>query len=669
MISFDSIWVFWLLPIPVAVMLLVPGYLSGEASIRVPRLWRLADLVGRQPLKGAVVKNRSWSAWAFLLIAWIASLCALARPQWIADPITRDLPSRDMLLAVDLSGSMNTEDFTDAAGKKVNRLEACKQVLDDFLSRRKGDRVGLIFFGTAAFVQAPFTEDLDLCRTFLNEAQVGMAGPQTVIGDAVGLALSVFERSEQEDRVLILLTDGNDTGSKVIPEDAAKIAKDKGVTIHTIAVGDPAAVGEEEIDEEVLRQMSDLTNGGFFRAADREELNGIYQRLDEIETSDLQVDSFQPKTELYFWPLAIFLLSGMAYHGFLSVRHQFLKLKRPEAVGLIAFVGLAIGAGVDSPSNEIAATGFHFLRPYWLLVLIPIAVIVRSIVHQKNVGRGLRGAVAPHLLKHLVLQPKQKNSFQPVHLLTIVWCLATVALAGPTWQREKSPFADDQAAIVFVQEVTPSMLAQDIQPSRLERSVHKIGDLLELRPGSDAALIAFAGSSHLVMPLTDDSDIVQSFAGELAPEIMPKEGEDWVQALELADKVLSDAGRVGSIVLITDGLAKKPANLNKSDIRSTIHILAIAGNQSRPLPVDSPQAIAFDKPGMEKTANSLGATLTIVTPDQNDVQLLSRRITTSFVAALSEDENSRWKDMGYWLTPLIVLITAYWFRRGWLGNG
>ena len=205
------------------------------------------------------------------------------------------MPSRDLLLAIDLSGSMQTEDFKSPDGKTVNRLTAVKLVVDDFLKRRESDRVGLILFGNAAFVQAPFTNDLDVCRELLDEAQVGMAGPKTAIGDAIGLSIHVFDRSEQKDKVLILLTDGNDTSSKVPPVDAARIAHDKGIIIHTIAVGDPKAVGEEVIDEDSLKEISKVTGGQFFRALDREQLEEIYVQIDALDTREIETVSYRPR--------------------------------------------------------------------------------------------------------------------------------------------------------------------------------------------------------------------------------------------------------------------------------------------------------------------------------------------------------------------------------------
>ena len=178
----------------------------------------------------------------------------------------------------------------------------------------------MIVFGSAAFVQAPFTEDLQVCRTLLEEAQVGMAGPKTKLGDAVGLALTVFERSDVKERVLIVLTDGNDTGSQVPPDQAAAIARDQGVKIYTVAVGDPQTAGEDKLDEEMLKTMATTTGGGYFHAANRQELAGIYQRLDELETHEVETTSYRPKRDLFHWPLGVFVVISLVYHGVQGVR-------------------------------------------------------------------------------------------------------------------------------------------------------------------------------------------------------------------------------------------------------------------------------------------------------------------------------------------------------------
>jgi len=206
---------------------------------------------------------------------------------------------------------METADMTGTDGKPVDRLTAVKQVLDDFLRKREGDRVGLIFFGNAPFVQAPFTDDLEACRQLLDEAQVRMAGPRTMLGDAIGKAVQVFEESELEEKVLILLTDGNDTGSLVTPAKAAELALDKGIVIHAIAMGDPASVGEQKFDEKTLKTVADTTGGKYFRATDREELEGVYAELDRITPRHVESISHRPVTDLFHWPLAAGLMLSL----------------------------------------------------------------------------------------------------------------------------------------------------------------------------------------------------------------------------------------------------------------------------------------------------------------------------------------------------------------------
>ena len=179
--------------------------------------------------------------------------------------------------------------------------------------------MGLIVFGTGAFVQAPFTEDLDVCRVLLDEMQVRMAGPRTAIGDAIGLAVHVFEESELEERVLIVLTDGNDTGSRVPPDKAARVARDRGIVIHTVAVGDPSAAGEEKLDERALRAMAEVTGGIFATATDRAELEDVYAELDALDSREVETQSYRPRRELYAWPLGALLLFTFLFFGGVSL--------------------------------------------------------------------------------------------------------------------------------------------------------------------------------------------------------------------------------------------------------------------------------------------------------------------------------------------------------------
>jgi len=320
MLTLAHPWLLLLLPVPLLVRWLAPPHREDRVGLNVPFLDRLARLTGQKPAEGAVVQCHGTFRNVTLVVAWALLVIALARPQVIKPAITKTAPVRDILLAVDLSGSMETKDFTNAGGQTVDRLTAVKEVLDDFLAHRKGDRAGLILFGSAPFVQAPFTEDLEVCRALLAEAQVRMTGPKTALGDALGLAIAVFDRgdAEIEERVLIALTDGNDTASQVPPAKAAEIARDKGIVIHTVAVGDPKSVGEEALDEETLKAVAKVTGGLYSFAADRAQLGAVYDRLDALEAHKAKTVSYRPRGDLYVWPLGAAFVISLAAHLFVA---------------------------------------------------------------------------------------------------------------------------------------------------------------------------------------------------------------------------------------------------------------------------------------------------------------------------------------------------------------
>ncbi len=323
MLIFAHPWLFMLLPLPWLVHKLVPAHHERRAAVRVPFLQRLSRLTGKQAGSADVVAKRPLTQWLVLGLSWVMVVAAIARPQWLEEPIIKELPMRDLLVAVDLSGSMEAQDFSDAYGNTVDRLTAVKQVLDEFFARRDGDRVGLILFGSAAFVQVPFTDDLDVVRELLDEAQIRMLGPRTMLGDAMGLAINLFERSEVDARVLIVLTDGNDTGSLVPPERAAEIARDNGVVVYTIAIGDPTSVGEQALDEKTLENIAKITGGEYFHANDREELEAIYDHLDEINPRQVETQSYRPLTDLFHWPLAVTIVLTLLYIMILEARLRY----------------------------------------------------------------------------------------------------------------------------------------------------------------------------------------------------------------------------------------------------------------------------------------------------------------------------------------------------------
>jgi Mg-chelatase subunit ChlD len=654
-------WLLVLLALPLLLHRILPAYRQARVGLVVPFLGRLANLTRQQPAPGAIVVRPPLVQQVCLWSIWICLILALARPQWLEAPRTKTLPRRDLLLAVDLSGSMETKDFTDATGKTVDRLTAVKQVLDEFLSRRQGDRVGLIFFGSAAFVQAPFTEDLDACRTLLDEAQVRMAGPKTVFGDAIGLAITVFARAEGiQERVLIVLTDGNDTDSKVPPARAAEIARDQKITIYTVAVGDPSAAGEEKLDDETLKAVATTTGGHYYHASDRAALADIYTQLDALPTRPVQTISHRPRRDLFYWPVSVGLLLSLAYHLAWAWRYAW---PRQPAAAPVSPITTSIFAAVTGLGQ------LHFLRPWWLLALLPALMLVWIICRQQDAARPWRGVIAAHLLPHLLTTGGPQHRLQPVHLLLLAWLLATLAVAGPTWRHEPTPFAEDTSGLVIAVKVTPTMLAQDIQPSRLARAAQKIHDILANRPGTQTALVAYSGSAHLVLPLTRDANLIEGFAAELAPAIMPVEGDVVSQALALADQQLKKSSRYGSILLVTDSVAAEQLPF-LTTYRQTggapVHILAVAGAPGVPLPPNSPPAPALDRAALEKATAAAGGTLTLVSPDESDVRRVVRHIVTSVRAAQAADDSVRWQDAGYWLVPGLALLTLVWFRTGWV---
>jgi len=307
-ILFAYPWLLLLLLLPLVPQILLPAYLPQKPALWAPWYARVTQLLNGTPKKTSTGATRSRSQLAAKWAAWCLLVLALARPQFLEAPITQTVPTRDLLLIVDLSGSMEANDFTSADGEKIDRLTAVKSVLDEFLERRQGDRVGLIVFGSAPFVQVPFTQDLDACRILLEATTVRMAGPRTVFGDAIGLGITLFERSEVEDRIIIALTDGNDTGSKVPPDEAAKIAKDQNIKIHVVGVGDPTTTGEDALDEAALNTVASTTSGQYFHANDRAELESIYTELDRIDAREIESQSYRPRRDLFHWPLAIMLL-------------------------------------------------------------------------------------------------------------------------------------------------------------------------------------------------------------------------------------------------------------------------------------------------------------------------------------------------------------------------
>ncbi|WFU35087.1 VWA domain-containing protein [Bradyrhizobium brasilense] len=316
MFEFAWPWMLALLPLPILVWWLLPPYRARQASVMVPFFDRLAAATGQTPQRGAVVLQRRRIQMVTAALIWVLIVAALARPQWVGDPVTREVSARDLMLAIDISGSMDQRDFRGSDGAMLTRLDGVKRVVTDFIAHRHGDRIALVLFGTRPYVQVPFTQDLQTATALLAQTEVGMAGQQTAIGDTIGLAIKTFEASKAREKLLVLLTDGNDTASRVPPEHAADIAHQNGVVIDTIGVGDPAATGENRVDLGVLRSVAATTGGHFYRAEDGAQLQAIYADIDRLAPAKLDTLSWRPKQPLFQWPLgAAVMLSLLLWLG------------------------------------------------------------------------------------------------------------------------------------------------------------------------------------------------------------------------------------------------------------------------------------------------------------------------------------------------------------------
>lgn len=296
---------FFLAPLPLLLTAFGKPFQSRFEAIHIPFFREVASAARATPSAGAVVLHRGWFERGLGFLVWLLLLAALARPQWVDPPVERIQPGRDLLLAVDISQSMDETDFPGEHGKRMQRLAAVKQVLDQFIATRTGDRIGLVVFGDGAYVHVPFTLDHALLRQMLAELQVGMAGARTRIGDAIGLAIKLFSASEAKHKVMIVLSDGNDTGSKIPPETAATIANQRGVTMHAVAIGDPATRGNEKVQLATLQDIARIGKGSFALGTDQRQLTAIYQRLDALEKQDFQTLSYRARHPLFHWPLAL----------------------------------------------------------------------------------------------------------------------------------------------------------------------------------------------------------------------------------------------------------------------------------------------------------------------------------------------------------------------------
>ncbi|HWM28212.1 MAG TPA: VWA domain-containing protein [Woeseiaceae bacterium] len=343
--SFAWPWLFLALPLPFLVRALMPPAAdSKEAGLKVPSLSTFAVLADRRQVE----QLWNWRLWV-AAIAWILLVTAAARPERIGDEIDVPVSGRNLMLAVDLSGSMDAKDF-ELANRRVDRLTATKAVASDFIRRREGDRLGLILFGERAYLQVPLTLDRETVNVLLMESFIGLAGEKTAIGDAITLAVKrIYDQgADAGEQVLILLTDGANTAGAIEPLKAAELASQIGLRIYTIGIGAeqmvvPSITGSlrrvnpsADLDEHTLTRIADLTGGRYFRAKDTAGLQQIYRLLDEMEPVAEPEGGFRPVRVLYYWPLGgAFVLAFLLGAASLFGRLEF-ALPRPQKVNVHA---------------------------------------------------------------------------------------------------------------------------------------------------------------------------------------------------------------------------------------------------------------------------------------------------------------------------------------------
>lgn len=311
-LEFAWLWAFAALPLPLLAAWLLPRAADrSEPALQLPYAGALTATVSGSPASPDRLRL------VLATLAWVLLVIAAARPQFQGEPIELPVTGRDLMLAVDISGSMQVEDML-IRNHVSSRLAAVKQVAGDFIEQRQGDRLGLILFGDQAYLQTPLTFDRETVRTQLEEAAIGLAGKRTAIGDAIGLAVKRLRDQPEENRVLVLLTDGDNTAGHLEPLKAAQLAAREKIRIYTIGIGAEERivqgffgrqrVANTELDERSLTAIADATGGRYFRARDTAALQQIYDLIDRIEPVSEDQQTFRPVSELYRWPLGTALL-------------------------------------------------------------------------------------------------------------------------------------------------------------------------------------------------------------------------------------------------------------------------------------------------------------------------------------------------------------------------
>ena len=649
MFEFAWPWMFLPLPLPWLVRYLLPAGSPTLSAIRIPSLNGLSNT--QQSMRA-----KPWDVGAVDALLVFDHRCQCTT-QWLGEPLPVRSEGREIMLAVDLSGSMEIADMQ-LNDRSVDRLTMVKAVLGDFITRREGDRLGLIFADTA-FLQTPMTYDRETVRQMLEESVLGLVGERTAIGDAIALAVKRFRSKDETNRVLVLLTDGQNTAGNLTPDQALELADAFDVRIYPIAVGAEEVVVDSffgqrrvnpsrDLDVPLMQRIAETTGGRYFRARSTEELEQIYQLLDELEPIAGSPQQLRPRQALYFWPLSGALLLMV----------------------VIALFTIARGGFVMAD--------FHFLRPWWLLALLPLALFYWRLLVMQKTQSGWHQWLPQHLA-HVLVNSGGKQSSWSAHRLGLFWLISSTALAGPTWERLPQPVYQLETGQVVIMDMSPSLLAEDIEPNRLTQLRFKATDLVKSGLDGDTGLIAYADDAFTISPLTADNNNLLNLIPSLSPQIMPNAGSEPLRAL-LADELLTNAGYAeGDIYWLTDGIATSELNALSSYLRKQPHRVSILGiGTTDGAPVRSADGSLlkdrFNQPVIAKLtpsrlqdlASLTGGIYQTVRRDNDDVAALVNQppLTREGKDADQQQQGDQWRDNGPFLALLLIPLVLFSWRRG-----
>ncbi len=337
----------------------------------------------------------------------------------------------------------------------------------------------------------------------------------------------------------------------------------------------------------------------------------------------------------------------------------------------------SFGEWLTALSNSFET--IHFLRPQWLWLLLAIPLIYLSFRIRDNARARWKRYIDPDLLDHLIVSRKRRWRFRPIHMVSLLVFLGSIAIAGPTWKREQPPFTEDKAPLVIVLDLSDTMNAIDLDPTRLERVKLKLRDLLNLRNGGRTALFVYANTTHMVLPFTTDFSLFDLYLNSLSTSLMPGQGKDTAKALHTVEDFLKDEPVPGTILFVTDGIEPQAIAAfrqftSRQDNENDILVLGVGTSAGGPVRA-SPNSFLNDRFGRRvyakldvnalRSLSRIEVAATTLTLNDDDIHWIQHRVQHHLETVQQKDSKTRWIDEGYWLCIPVAAIAAFWFRKGW----